>query len=163
MPRPLSLLFALILSLSSTAFAQTAGELRAQAALNAAAKTPQLLRAFLWRMPKGGELHFHLTGAVYAETLLRNAAEDYLCINLATHTLAPHIGMTNTEPPLPKCPAGYVAALTVNTDNRMRDDMIDNWSMRAFVPYNGHSGHDQFFSSFTRTGLDRRHMGAWLG
>jgi adenosine deaminase len=162
MPRPFSLLLACILSLSSTALAQTAGEVRAQAALAKAAKNPQLLRAFLWHIPKGGELHFHLTGAVYAETLLRNAAEDNLCIDLATHTLASNIGMTNSDPPLPKCPAGYVTAAAVNLDNRMRDDMIDTWSMRAFVPYNGHNGHDQFFSSFKRTGIDRRHNGEWL-
>ena len=30
-------------------------------------------------MPKGTDLHIHLTGAVYAETMIRDAAEDQLC------------------------------------------------------------------------------------
>jgi adenosine deaminase len=167
MPRPClllfaSLLFACVLSLSSTVLAQTAGEVRAQAALAEAAKNPQLLRAFLWDMPKGGELHFHITGAVYAETILRNAAEDNLCVKLATQTLAPNTGMTKSEPPVAVCPAGLFPASIVNVDNRMRDEMIDSWSMRAFVPFNGHDGHDQFFTSGKRVGIDPRHFGEWL-
>ena len=42
---------------------------------------PLELYAFLYRMPKGGDLHVHLSGAVYAESLLRYAAEDHLCID----------------------------------------------------------------------------------
>ena len=47
---------------------------------------PSLLVAFLREMPKGGDLHNHLSGAVYAESYLRWAAEDKLC--LATATMA---------------------------------------------------------------------------
>jgi adenosine deaminase len=32
-------------------------------------------------MPKGGDLHMHLSGAVYAETFLKEAAADNLCVN----------------------------------------------------------------------------------
>ena len=32
-------------------------------------------------MPKGGDLHMHLSGAVYAETFLKEAASDKLCVN----------------------------------------------------------------------------------
>ena len=39
---------------------------------------PPLLLAFLREMPKGGDLHNHLSGAVYAESYLRWAAEDKL-------------------------------------------------------------------------------------
>jgi len=31
-----------------------------------------MLTAFLEQMPKGGDLHNHLTGAVYAETYIQN-------------------------------------------------------------------------------------------
>ncbi len=33
-------------------------------------KDPNLLVAFLLQMPKGGDLHNHLSGAIYAETLI---------------------------------------------------------------------------------------------
>ena len=41
------------------------------------------LRAFLRRMPKGGDLHTHLSGAVYAERFIAWAAQQHLCANLA--------------------------------------------------------------------------------
>ena len=37
---------------------------------------PLALLAFLREMPKGGDLHNHLSGAIYAESYLRWAAED---------------------------------------------------------------------------------------
>jgi adenosine deaminase len=41
-----------------------------------ARQSPSQLRAFLYRMPKGGDLHSHLSGAAYADdrvTLHRHA------------------------------------------------------------------------------------------
>jgi hypothetical protein len=45
------------------------------------------LLAFLRKMPKGGDLHSHLSGAVYAETFLQWAAENKLCVDNQTLTL----------------------------------------------------------------------------
>jgi len=149
-------------SLLANAAAQTPGEERATAALAKAAKSPLELRAFLTPMPKGGELHFHLGGAIYAETILKDAAEDNLCVDMKTHSLAPNTGMTKSDPAQAVCPEGLVPAATVALDNKLRDEMIDSWSMRSFVAYNGHSGHDQFFSSFRRLGTSRKHQGEWL-
>ena len=42
---------------------------------------PLALHAFLDQFPKGADLHVHLSGAVYAETFIRDAAEDGLCID----------------------------------------------------------------------------------
>jgi adenosine deaminase len=36
--------------------------------------------AFLREMPKGGDLHNHLSGSVYAESYLRWAVEDGFCV-----------------------------------------------------------------------------------
>ena len=47
----------------------------------ARAAGPLALHAFLAGMPKGGDLHNHLGGAVYAETWLRDAAADHVCID----------------------------------------------------------------------------------
>jgi adenosine deaminase len=47
---------------------------------------PLLLYAFLRQMPKGGDLHSHLIGAVYAESLIEYGVEDGLCIVRATMT-----------------------------------------------------------------------------
>ena len=44
---------------------------------------PSALRAFVQRMPKGADLHSHLSGAVYAERYLQWAAADGYCVNPA--------------------------------------------------------------------------------
>ena len=44
-------------------------------------KGPPALRAFLSEFPKGADLHVHLSGAVYAETFIRDAGEDGLCVD----------------------------------------------------------------------------------
>ena len=43
---------------------------------------PLQLRQFLQRMPKGADLHSHLSGAVYAESYLRWAAQDGKCVDV---------------------------------------------------------------------------------
>src|ERR1041385_1967583 len=50
---------------------------------------PLLLHVFLTQMPKGGDLHSHLSGAVYAESLIKWAAGDGLCVGRNTLSLAP--------------------------------------------------------------------------
>src|SRR6478672_4094833 len=44
---------------------------------------PLLLHVFLQQMPKGGDLHNHLVGAVYAESFIKFAVQDALCIDRA--------------------------------------------------------------------------------
>src|SRR3569833_1311388 len=42
---------------------------------------PLAVQAFLAKFPKGADLLFHLSAGVYAETLIRVAAEDKVCID----------------------------------------------------------------------------------
>ena len=61
-----------------------AAEVRAARAYQAAVhEGPLAVQAFLADFPKGADLHFHLTAGVYAETLIRVAAEDKVCIDRA--------------------------------------------------------------------------------
>src|SRR6478735_499355 len=50
---------------------------------------PLLLHAFLQQMPKGGDLHNHLSGAVYAESFIQYAAKDGLCVDRPALALTP--------------------------------------------------------------------------
>jgi hypothetical protein len=104
---------------------------------------PVPLAMFLQRMPKGGDLHNHLAGAVYAESLVGWAKQDGLCVRLADMSLAePPCDPTNGLPPVAE-------ALK---DGGVYHDLIDAFSMRDFIPRDGASGHDQFFSTFARFG-----------
>ncbi len=102
---------------------------------------PQLV-AFLRRMPKGGDLHSHLSGAVYAESYVAWAAEAGLCVNRRTLGLAPA--------PCDSA-AGVVPAAQALRDGGLRAGMIDAWSMRNWHPAR-ENGHDQFFDSFGKFG-----------
>ena len=51
-------------------------------------KSPPQQLAFLLKMPKGGDLHNHLSGAIYAESYIAWAAEAGLCVNNRTLGLA---------------------------------------------------------------------------
>ena len=53
---------------------------RAAAWFEAHRDQPPALRVFLQRMPKGGDIHIHLSGAVYAESYLAWAAEEDFCV-----------------------------------------------------------------------------------
>ncbi len=114
-------------------------------------------------MPKGADLHMHLTGAVYAETFLKNAVTDLLCVNPSTLSFTKNIGTTRSLPPQPVCGKGDVRADTVFKDQHLYDALVDSFSMRSFVPSAGISAHDQFFATFDRFGsVDDSHYGEWL-
>ena len=58
-----------------------AGEPDARLYFQTVRRDPALLRNFLHAFPKGGELHNHLDGAIYAESYIRWGAEDGKCID----------------------------------------------------------------------------------
>ena len=68
--------------------APVAGEARAAHAYQAAVRQgPLAVQAFLADFPKGADLHFHLGAGVYAETIIRVAADDKVCIDPAKRIL----------------------------------------------------------------------------
>jgi len=143
--------------------AATAQEQRTIRAFNLTKQSPLQLNAFLVRMPKGADLHMHLSGAVYAETFIKDAAADLLCVNTTTLSFAKNVGTTRSLPPQPVCGEGEVRAESAFKDQHLYDSLVDSFSMRSFVPSSGISGHDQFFATFGRFGgIDKSHTGEWL-
>jgi adenosine deaminase len=136
------------------------GELRAAKALDAVRGDPLALHVLLKRMPKGGELHNHLHSAVFAETLIRDAVEDKLCVDQAAHAFAKPQAIGDDGP---VCGEGAVPAANAYKDLRLYNGLIDAFSMRGFVASEGETGHDHFFGAFTKFGgTDPSHTGEWL-
>ena len=128
---------------NATITSAAGAEARTAAAFNEARKMgPPALRAFLYRMPKGGDLHIHLSGAIYAETWIRDAGEEHLCVNLKS--------LSFTEPDNGACKSGEVPASQAPLNQDLYDHLVDAFSMRTFVPSTADSGHDQFFATFDR-------------
>jgi hypothetical protein len=110
---------------------------------NSVRKSPPELYAFLLKMPKGGDLHNHLSGAVYAETFLQQGAVSHLCIdNRSLAFAAPAAG---------SCGSGESEAANTISDNQTASNLIDSLSMRDFVP-GLESAHDHFFNTFGKFG-----------
>ena len=137
-------------------------EQRTIRAFNEAKKNPLELRVFLEGMPKGGDLHLHLSGGtVYSETLIQDAVEDGLCVTTATMTLFKP--KASGEPAQTACGVGSVPVSNVFKNQKLYDELVNAFSMRSFVPSPGFSGHDQFFSTFDRfSSIDPSHVGEWV-
>ncbi len=149
---------ALVASAEKLAQFPVSAEGRAARAYGAAVKEgPLAVHAFLVGFPKGADLHVHLSGAVYAETFLRDAAEDGLCVD--------PVGLKLVPPPCasPLVPAARLSGNIGPADQGLYDKLIDSFSLRSFEPSAGWSGHDQFFATFDRFGLiNPRHVGEWV-
>jgi adenosine deaminase len=142
---------------------QSTPELRTARALENARANPLDLHAFLVDMPKGADLHSHLSGAVYAESWIRAGSEDQLCVNLATLSFVKPPHATENAPAVAACEDGKVPAGLAYKDQHLYDALIDAFSMRGYVPSPGVTGHDHFFDTFDKFGgTDHRHKGEWL-
>ena len=128
-------------------------EARAARAYLAAEKDgPLALRAFLAEFPKGADLHVHLSGAVYAESFIRAAGGDGLCVDT--------VALSFAKPP---CAAPLVPASAVPANQELYDRLINAFSIRSFVPGSGLSAHDHFFATFARFGgTSKSHTGEWV-
>ncbi|GAA2590203.1 adenosine deaminase [Actinomadura fulvescens] len=102
---------------------------------------PVRLRAFLRDLPKGGDLHTHLSGAVSTESLIGYAADDDMCINTTTFVAA-----------MPPCGPEQRPAQDAEKDPDFRAQVIGAWSMEGFKPGQGETGHDHFFATFGKFG-----------
>jgi adenosine deaminase len=137
--------YLILFLLSVLAAAQTA-EQKTSRYLESVRKQPPLLLAFLHDMPKGGDLHSHLTGAVYAEDLLDFAVSDNFCVDRTTSQLI--------APPCDSC-EHYTAKPSVRCaydDHILYNQIVDAWSMRNWRA-GDESGHDHFFATFDKFGL----------
>ncbi|MCE9575908.1 MAG: adenosine deaminase [Deltaproteobacteria bacterium] len=99
---------------------------------------PLALADFLRAVPKGGDLHNHLNGAVYAETYLEWARADGDCINSTTYAAVGASGCSTSTMPAPSSGAFF-------------DAIVRAWSMQDFVA-GTQSGHDHFFATFGKYG-----------
>jgi adenosine deaminase/adenosine deaminase CECR1 len=96
------------------------------------------LTAFISQMPKGGDLHHHYSGALYAETYFTRAVENDFWLN--TETL-----QVSTDA---KTDRGWTKFSALNKEGKLnvyREKLLQLWSMKN---YNGSDGEQHFFAAF---------------
>lgn len=114
----------------------------ASAAFDAVRNDPVRLRAYLVEFPKGGELHSHTSGAVYAEDYLHWAVDQKLCV-------APETLQLSNAP----CSNATLPADKAFANATLYSRMIDYFSNRNFNSSRAMWGHDNFFATFDRFDL----------
>ena len=107
--------------------------------LNQIRDDPIALNEFMRALPKGGDIHNHLSGAIYAESMIGWGAADGLCIETEQYFSS-----------FPPCTGNQVPIASALTNNILYNEIVAAWSMRDFVPGPGLSAHDHFFASFDK-------------
>ncbi len=142
--RPFQLVAVILLSVLSAVgqtpvvHETTSPEQRTAHYLDSVKGQPSLLFNFLHDMPKGGDLHNHMTGAVYAESYIQWAAESHLCADRKSFSLS-------AQP----CKEGQVPAKQALTDPVLYRNLLGAWSMLGW-PWSQMSAHDHFFDTFLK-------------
>jgi adenosine deaminase len=106
-------------------------EAAVDAALGLVGSDAAALEAWLAPMPKGADLHSHLSGAVETEELVSWAVSDGICVDAGRATV-------------PCATPGSVKAASVPAA-----ELVRAWSMEGFVG-DVKAGHDHFFATFMR-------------
>ncbi|WP_420126450.1 adenosine deaminase family protein [Longimicrobium sp.] len=150
--RRLAASVAALLLLPLGAAAQTGAEEQTARYFDAIRGDSVALGIFVREMPKGGDLHSHLSGTVYAESYLRWAAEDGLCVNTRRFAILSQSCTPNDTLRL---------ASQIPDTSALYAQMVDAMSMRNWDSTRI-SGHDQFFNSFRRMGSTDRRVGDML-
>ncbi|MGH3913530.1 MAG: hypothetical protein ACRDTC_08980 [Pseudonocardiaceae bacterium] len=144
-----AVLFPLIVgcsTLAADAPSKTAGVDRY---LDSIRNDPERRLAFLRELPKGGDLHNHLSGSVETETLIRFAVDDGLCIDTVSFVASPSPCGTNRR-----------SAGDTSTDQDFFTQILKAWSMQDFT--GPESGHDHFFAAFGKFGAATEDKGEML-
>lgn len=106
---------------------------------------PEKLANFISEMPKGGELHYHAIGSVYAEDYLEIALNDSFFIDPISYQLY----KTKEEALLKKDSNSILINDLVAQNQLYKDSIIDAWSVKDYQKL-GRDGHDQFFGTFDK-------------
>ncbi|MCA0403973.1 MAG: adenosine deaminase [Proteobacteria bacterium] len=133
----LFLKFLFSLCLATPLFA--ADELAISDYFNSLQNKPKTLNELIQAMPKGADLHNHLSGASYAENLLDYAKNDNLCFLKETA-----LAYLDTN-----CSAGNYLQNIIQ-DSIEKDKIIDSWSMRNFNPNASERSDQHFFRTFSK-------------
>lgn len=149
------LLFVFLLAGSFPAGAQggPSPEQRVARYLEVIRHQPAQLLLFLRELPKGGDLHNHLSGAVYAESYIQYAAEEGLCVDRRTSALS--------QPPCEEA-QGRPLVRRAFEEPALYAQMVDAFSVRNFQP-GRETVSEHFFQAFLKfDAATKNHRGEML-
>ena len=96
------------------------------------------LTAFISQMPKGGDLHNHYSGAIYAETYFDWAIKNDFWLNTETLQVSADGNKGNEW-------TKFSVLAKIGQLSNYRERLLQLWSMKN---YNGNDGEQHFFATF---------------
>ncbi|MCP9766276.1 adenosine deaminase [Lacihabitans sp. LS3-19] len=96
-------------------------------------------------MPKGGDLHHHFDGSLYAETFFENAIQNKLWLNTQTYILSKNPEKAKNKPGV------WVQLSNIKSQDSLlflQQKLSEKWSSKDFNILKGPSD-DHFFSTFS--------------
>lgn len=105
---------------------------------NAIRQDRNALYQWLKIMPKGGELHYHLMGGAYPETMLQLAATGNYCLDTTSFVLSK-----------PSKPCQGLTSKEIFFHPLVYSEVVKSWSFKEFNP-GKESAHDHFFNVFDK-------------
>jgi len=131
----------LVLALGSSA----SGDAASLVAVNSAATSRHLagllaadqtklaeLTLFFTRMPKGGDLHHHYAGAIYAEQYLAWVDQQGYCIDKGSYRIETDPAIAATERELAPAARHCLSARDVLADDFVYRELLQRWSSKDF-------------------------------
>jgi adenosine deaminase len=113
---------------------------------------PQLaeLTMFFSQMPKGGDLHHHYSGALYAEQYVEFLDKQGLCANKLTFRIETNKAVIDAERALPPAQRTCLSANEVMADDATWRELLQRWSSKDFYNHGAIQPPPdrQFFQTF---------------
>lgn len=112
------------------------------------------LTMFFTMMPKGGDLHHHYSGALYAEQYLEWVDQQHYCVNRASYRIETDKATIAAEQAKPAAERACVTGQQVMGDNTLLAQVLQHWSDKDFYNHSGNQSPPdrQFFDTFAYFG-----------
>ena len=117
-----------------------------------AGSAPKLaeLTLFFTMMPKGGDLHHHYSGAIYAEQYLDWVDKLGYCVNKASYQIETDKAVIDAERAKAPARRGCLSSAEVIADNAMYRELLQRWSIKDYYNHGALQAPPdrQFFDTF---------------
>jgi adenosine deaminase/adenosine deaminase CECR1 len=90
------------------------------------------LSLFFTQMPKGGDLHHHYSGAIYAEQYLAWMDKQGYCVNKSTYQIVTEQAVIDGERAKPAAQRSCVNSQELIADNAAYRELLQKWSVKDF-------------------------------
>lgn len=106
-----------------------------------------MLTAFMQAMPKGGDLHNHYSGSVYAERYVADAIEKDYWIDTLTLLVSNKAGKNEVQ---------FSALNKLGQLAGYEERLLEKWSVKDYVPEPGDAPDAHFFNTFKYFAAEQR-------